>query len=78
MSDINLQEVHDNLVAIAFEAGRMMLAANVNSISTDTKLNCQSFPALPCHSMPCHVFTPFASHHVPADALPAATQPSTS
>ncbi|ROW01186.1 hypothetical protein VSDG_02670 [Cytospora chrysosperma] len=39
MSDINLQEVHDNLVAIAFEAGRMMLAANVNSISTDTKLN---------------------------------------
>ncbi|ROW04524.1 hypothetical protein VMCG_04992 [Cytospora schulzeri] len=39
MSDINLKEIHDNLVTIAFEAGRMILGANVNSISTDTKLN---------------------------------------
>ena len=40
MADINLQEIHDNLLAIAFEAGRMILGANVNSISTGTKLNC--------------------------------------
>ncbi|KUI63799.1 Inositol monophosphatase 2 [Cytospora mali] len=39
MADINLQEIHDNLLAIAFEAGRMILGANVNSISTGTKLN---------------------------------------
>ncbi|GAB1316669.1 Inositol monophosphatase 2 [Madurella fahalii] len=39
MADINLQEIHDTLVSIAFEAGRMILAANPNSISTDTKLN---------------------------------------
>lgn len=36
---VDLQEVHDTLVSIAFEAGRMMLAANTSSISTDTKLN---------------------------------------
>ncbi|KAK7748626.1 hypothetical protein SLS53_000647 [Cytospora paraplurivora] len=39
MSNINLQEIQDNLVAIAFEAGRMILGANVNKISRDTKLN---------------------------------------
>ncbi|KAK0617821.1 hypothetical protein B0T17DRAFT_591794 [Bombardia bombarda] len=39
MADVNLQEIHDHLVTIAFEAGRMILAANPNDISTDTKLN---------------------------------------
>ncbi|KAH6632697.1 hypothetical protein F5144DRAFT_574947 [Chaetomium tenue] len=39
MADIDLQAVHDTLVSVAFEAGRMILAANPNKISTDTKLN---------------------------------------
>ncbi|PSR92162.1 inositol monophosphatase 2 [Coniella lustricola] len=39
MADINLQEIHDNLVAIAFEAGEMITASNPNSIKTGTKLN---------------------------------------
>ncbi|KAK0645660.1 hypothetical protein B0T16DRAFT_457669 [Cercophora newfieldiana] len=36
---INLQEIHDTLVAVAFEAGRMILAANPSDISTGTKMN---------------------------------------
>lgn len=40
MADLDLQEIHDTLVSIAFEAGRMMLAADPSAISTDTKLNC--------------------------------------
>lgn len=40
MSDINLQEIHDNLLAIAFEAGRMITAANPNNITQGTKINC--------------------------------------
>jgi myo-inositol-1(or 4)-monophosphatase len=39
MADINLQQIHDLLVSIAFEAGKMIMAANPSSISTDTKLN---------------------------------------
>lgn len=39
MADLNLQEIHDLLVSIAFEAGRMILAANPATIATDTKLN---------------------------------------
>lgn len=39
MADINLQKIHDDLVAIAYEAGAMIMAANPNSISTGTKLN---------------------------------------
>lgn len=51
MPDLNLQEIHDSLVTIAFEAGQMILGANVNSISTDTKLNCQSGPSvIPPHT----------------------------
>lgn len=42
MSDVNLQEIQQNLVSIAFEAGHMITAANPNSISTGTKLNCTS------------------------------------
>ncbi|KAL2266945.1 hypothetical protein VTJ83DRAFT_4222 [Remersonia thermophila] len=36
---LDLQAVHDTLVSVAFEAGRMILAANLSGISTDTKLN---------------------------------------
>ncbi len=40
MADVDLQAIHDTLVSIAFEAGRMILAANPNDIPTGTKLNC--------------------------------------
>ncbi|KKY31386.1 putative inositol monophosphatase [Diaporthe ampelina] len=39
MAGINLQKIHDDLVAIAYEAGSMIMAANPNSILTGTKLN---------------------------------------
>lgn len=42
MADINLQKIHDDLVAIAYEAGAMITAANPNSVSTGTKLNCKT------------------------------------
>lgn len=40
ISDDTLAEIQKNLVAVAFEAGRMITAANPNSLSTGTKLNC--------------------------------------
>lgn len=40
MSSINLLEIHDNLLEIAFEAGRMITSANTNAIQTGTKINC--------------------------------------
>lgn len=42
MAEVNLQEIHDTLLSIAFEAGRMIMAANPDDISTGTKLNCVS------------------------------------
>ncbi|KAI1813723.1 inositol monophosphatase [Poronia punctata] len=39
MADLNLQEIHDKLISVAHEAGRMMLAANPAGIDTGTKLN---------------------------------------
>ncbi|KAK3487858.1 uncharacterized protein B0T23DRAFT_386818 [Neurospora hispaniola] len=39
MPDINLQEIHDTLVEVAFEAGRMILAANPNNIDKGSKMN---------------------------------------
>ncbi|KAG7287040.1 hypothetical protein NEMBOFW57_006540 [Staphylotrichum longicolle] len=39
MASVDLQAVHDTLVSVAFEAGRMILSANTSSISTDTKMN---------------------------------------
>ena len=39
MAAIDLQAVHDTLVSVAFEAGRMILAANPSSIPPDTKMN---------------------------------------
>lgn len=44
MADLDLQKVHDEMVSVAYEAGKMILAANPGSIDTDTKLNCT--PAL--------------------------------
>jgi myo-inositol-1(or 4)-monophosphatase len=41
MADIDLQAVHDTLVSIAFEAGRMILAADPNNIPKGTKKNCE-------------------------------------
>lgn len=41
MADLNLQEIHDTLISVAHEAGRMMLAANPTDIDQGTKLNCK-------------------------------------
>ncbi|KAK3324694.1 hypothetical protein B0T19DRAFT_236648 [Cercophora scortea] len=69
MSDtaINLQEIHDTLVAIAFEAGRMIMAANPSDISTGTKMNCMCclcFHFSP-HPMPPLLFLLFLLHRSP-------------
>lgn len=42
MADLDLQAVHDEMVAIAYEAGRMILSANPADLDTGTKLNCMS------------------------------------
>ncbi|KAH7022521.1 hypothetical protein EDB80DRAFT_745007 [Ilyonectria destructans] len=39
MAEIDLQAVHDEMVAVAYQAGVMILAANPADIDTDTKLN---------------------------------------
>ncbi|QUC16693.1 uncharacterized protein UV8b_00934 [Ustilaginoidea virens] len=39
MADLDLQAVHDEMVAVAYEAGRMMLAADPARLDTHTKLN---------------------------------------
>ncbi|KAG4418411.1 hypothetical protein IFR04_008478 [Cadophora malorum] len=39
MADLNLQEIHDLLVNVAQEAGRMMLAATPSYLSSGTKKN---------------------------------------
>lgn len=40
MADINLQDVHDTMLSVAFEAGRMILAANPSDMATGIKMNC--------------------------------------
>jgi len=45
MADINLQEIHDLLVSVAHEAGRMMMAATPSYLSSGTKLNCTLSPS---------------------------------
>lgn len=40
MAALNLQEIHDLLVDVAHEAGRMMLAATPSYLSSGTKKNC--------------------------------------
>ncbi|ETS83128.1 hypothetical protein PFICI_05004 [Pestalotiopsis fici W106-1] len=39
MADLDLQDIHDTLVSIAFDAGRMILSANPSDIDQGTKLN---------------------------------------
>ncbi|KAK7927750.1 myo-inositol-1(or 4)-monophosphatase [Apiospora marii] len=39
MAGLDLEEIRDTLVSIAYEAGRMILSANPTDIATDTKLN---------------------------------------
>ncbi|ROT40591.1 inositol monophosphatase [Sodiomyces alkalinus F11] len=39
MADLNLQEIHDTLVSVAFEAGRMIMSANPSEGDQGTKLN---------------------------------------
>lgn len=46
MSDLDFQAVHDEMVQVAYEAGKMILAANPQDIGTDTKLNC-TLPSSP-------------------------------
>lgn len=41
----NLKQIHDDLVALALEAGAMILAADPSSIPIDSKMNCP--PPLP-------------------------------
>lgn len=41
----NLKQIHDDLVALALEAGQMILAADPSSIPIDSKMNCP--PPLP-------------------------------
>lgn len=47
MADLDLQEIHDTLVSIAYEAGRMILNANPTDIDQGTKLNCESLKTTP-------------------------------
>jgi len=42
MSDLNLKEIHDLLVDLAFQAGKMIMSANPSDIDQGTKLNCAS------------------------------------
>ncbi len=41
MAEVNLQDIHDTLLLVAFEAGRMIMAANPNEGDQATKLNCE-------------------------------------
>lgn len=50
MADLNLQEIHDTLISVAHEAGRMILSANPTDISTGIKLNCTLTPPSYCPS----------------------------
>lgn len=44
MADLNLKEIHDLLVELAFEAGKMIMDANPSDIDQGTKLNCERVP----------------------------------
>lgn len=39
MSSIDLQAIHDELVSVAYEAGKMILAANPADIAMGSKIN---------------------------------------
>jgi hypothetical protein len=40
MDDEKLQEIHDGLVELAYQAGKMILEARPTMDSTDSKMNC--------------------------------------
>lgn len=40
MSDINLTEIHDLLVKVAHQAGKMIMSATPQTLGSDTKKNC--------------------------------------
>jgi myo-inositol-1(or 4)-monophosphatase len=44
MAELDLQDIHDTLVSIAYDAGRMILSANPTDIDQGTKLNCKFLP----------------------------------
>ena len=46
MAEVNLQDIHDTLLLVAFEAGRMIMAADPNAGDQATKLNCENFLSL--------------------------------
>lgn len=41
MAELDLQAIHDEMVSVAYEAGKMIMAANPQDIGSDTKLNCE-------------------------------------
>jgi myo-inositol-1(or 4)-monophosphatase len=41
MAELDLEAVRDTMIAVAYEAGVMMLAANPADIDQGTKLNCK-------------------------------------
>lgn len=54
-ADLDLQEIHDTMISVAREAGRMILEANPSDIDQGTKLNCKSTtrnPALVLNDVP--------------------------
>lgn len=80
MADLNLQEIQDTLIAVAHEAGRMMLAANPTDIDKGTKLNCKSVntyvggttpPFYPSAPPYVKLFSPFTHPMLAYYALPS-------
>ena len=47
MAKPNLQQVHDDLRELAYEAGHMMRAANPSTVTSGSKKNCTCGKALP-------------------------------
>lgn len=43
MANLNLQEIHDVLISVAQEAGRMIMGATPSQLSSGTKKNCNLF-----------------------------------
>lgn len=40
MADIDLQDIHDTLISIAYKAGEMITSAHPSTAGTDLKKNC--------------------------------------
>lgn len=64
-ADLDLQDIHDTLVSIAYDAGRMILTANPSDIDQGTKLNCEFILLFfePRYHLPRH-YTYFYSSHL--------------